>query len=196
MASLASRLSDLITAIGADIKALQNVTKDQYNASSANQTVAGNGEVYIAGSSIAIPQGKVKVGTVYRCKFDVVKTAAATAAPVITVKVGTAGAVGDTNRATLTFAAQTAVIDEGEFELEFVFRAAGASAVIQAMGSLLHRLVTTGLNATGVYTKVLNTGASFDVTGASLKIGVAVNPGASSSWTVSLVSAELVNLTP
>lgn len=196
MASLASRLSDLITAIGADIKALQSASYDLHNASSANQTVAGNGEVYIAGSNITIPTGKIKVGTKYRCKFDVVKTGAGIAAPVVTVKVGTNGSVADTNRATLTFAAQTGVIDEGEFELEFVFRASGASAVIQAMGSLLHRLVTTGLNVTAVYTKVLNTGGSFDITGAGLKIGVAVNPGASASWTVSLVEAELLNLTP
>lgn len=194
--SLQTRLSALITAIGADIKALQNRVEDQHNASSANQVVAGNAEAYLAGSLIAIPQGKIKVGTKYRCKFDVVKTAAGTAAPVITVKVGTNGTTADTNRATLTFAAQTGVIDEGEFELEFVFRVAGAAAVIQAMGSLLHRLVTTGLNVTGLYTKVLNTGAAFDVTGANLKIGVAVNPGASSSWTVSIVEAELINLTP
>lgn len=196
MASLISRLTDLITAIGADVKALQNRITDQYNASTTNQTVAGNSENYLAGSNIAIPTGKVKVGTMYRCKFNAVKTGAGTAAPVITVKVGTGAASTDTNRATLTFAAQTGVIDEGEFELEFAFRTAGATATIQATGSLLHRLVTTGFNITGIWTQVLNLGGSFDVTGANLKIGVAVNPGASASWTVSLVEAELINLTP
>lgn len=196
MASLQERLSTLITAIGVDIKALMSASYDLHNANTGNQTVAGNSEVYIAGSNISIPQGKVKIGTKYRVKFDVVKTNTGVAAPVITVKVGTAGSAADTNRATLTFAAQTGAIDEGEFECEFVFRVAGGSAVIQAMGTLLHRLVTTGLNATGVYTKVLNTGGSFDVTGANLKIGLAVNPGASASWTVSVVEAELLNLTP
>ncbi len=193
--SLQSRLSSLITAIGADIKALQ--TRDtSYNASSANQTVAGNGDVYITGSMIPVPQGKIKIGTKYRVKFNAVKTAAGTAAPTIKVLVGTNGSTSDTARATLTYASQTGAIDEGEFEVNCVFRAAGASAVIQALGSLLHRLITTGLNNTAVFTSVLNTGGSFDVTGASLKIGIAVNPGASASWTVSLVEAELVNLTP
>lgn len=193
--SLQTRLGSLITAIGADIKALQNRTYDQRNASVANQS-PGTGDTYITGSDVVIPQGKVKAGTTYRCKFNVVKTANATAAPVISVRVGTAGSTADTARATLTFAAQTGAIDEGVFEVECVFRAAGASAIIQALGRLVHRLVTTGLNVTAVNTVVLNTGASFDVTGAGLKIGLSVNAGSPASWTISLVSAELVNLTP
>lgn len=194
MASLATRLGELITAIGADIKALGNRV-DQHNGSTAAQSGI-SGDTYLAGSNVAIPQGKIKAGTKYRCKFNVVKTAAGTGAPVISVRVGTAASTADTARATLTFAAQTAVIDEGEFEVECVFRQAGATAIIQALGSLIHRLSTTGLNVTGLFTSVLNTGASFDVTGASLKIGLSVNAPNPSSWTVSLVSAELVNLTP
>lgn len=193
--SLQSRLSTLITAIGADIKALQNKVVDQHNASAANQTL-GTGDTYLTGSNVPIPQGKIKVGTKYRCKFNVVKTGAGVAAPVISIRVGTAASTADTARATLTYAAQTAVIDEGEIEVECVFRQAGATAIIQAIGNLIHRLVTTGLNVTGVFTSVLNTGASFDVTGASLKIGCSVNAGAASAWTVSLVEAELINLTP
>ena len=195
--SLQTRLEALVAAIGADIKALQSAagTKNQYNASVAAQ--AGiSGDVYLAGSSIAIPQGKIKVGTIYRCRFNVVKTGAGTGAPVISVRVGTAGAVGDGSRAALTFAAQTAVVDEGEFEVECAFRQAGGTAIIQAKGSLWHRLVTTGLNVTGVFTSVLNTGAPFDVTGANLKIGLSVNAPNPSSWTVSLVTAGLLNLAP
>lgn len=191
--SLETRLASLISSIGADIKKL---SADLFNASSASQTVAGNSDTYLAGSNIAIPQGKIKVGTKYRCRFNVVKTAAATAAPVISVRVGTAGTTADTARATLTFAAQTAVADEGWFDVECVFRQSGATSLIQAVGNLFHRLVTTGLNITGVFTSVLNTGAAFDATGANLKIGLSVNAGASSSWAISVVSAELVNLTP
>jgi hypothetical protein len=194
MASLATRISELITAIGADIKALQ--TRDtSYNASTSAQSGI-SGDTYLAGSSIAIPQGKIKAGTIYRCKFNVVKTAAGTGAPVISVRVGTAASTADTARATLTFAAQTAVVDEGIFEVDCVFRAAGASAVIQAIGRLIHRLATTGLNVTAINTIVLNTGASFDITGSNLKIDLSVNAPNPSSWTVSLVSAELINLTP
>lgn len=191
---LQDRLSALISAIGADIKALNNRVGDQHNASTANQTGFA-ADTYLAGSVINIPQGKVKVGTKYRVKFNVVKTAAGVAAPVVTCRVGTAGAIGDAARATLTFAAQTAVVDEGVFELEFDFRAAGASAVIQALGVIGHRLAATGLS-TSNNSVVINTGAAFDVSAANLKIGLSVNGGASAAWTVSLVSAELVNLTP
>lgn len=193
--SLQSRLADLITDIGADIKALQNKVTNVYNSNTVAQ-ILGTGDTYLAGSAISIPQGKIKVGTMYKCKFNVVKTAAGVAAPVINVRVGTLGTTADTSRATLTFAAQTGVIDEGIIEVICSFRAAGATAVMQALGNLIHRLVTTGLNVTAVNTVVLQTSGGFDVTGAGLKIGVSVNAGASSSWTVSLVSAELINLTP
>lgn len=193
--TLQERLSLLITAIGADIKTLMNRVTDQHNASSAAQTL-GTGDTYLTGSMISIPQGKIKVGTKYRVRFNVVKTAAGVAAPVITCRVGTAGTTADTARAALTFAAQTAAVDEGYFECDFIFRASGATAVIQALGNLWHRLTTTGLNVTAAFTSVLNTGAAFDVTGANLKIGVSVNAGASSAWTVSVASAELSNLTP
>lgn len=199
--SLQSRLADLITEIGLDINSLNFSiatllarTYDQRNASTANQTL-GTGDTYLAGSRILIPQGKVKVGTIYRCKFNVVKTAGGTQAPVISVRVGTAGTTADLARAALTFDTQTGVIDEGTFEVDCVFRAAGASAVIQALGRLAHRLITTGLSTVASNTFKLNTGASFDVNVNNLGIGLSVNAGASSAWTVSLVTAELVNLT-
>lgn len=190
MASLATRISDFITAMGSDIKYLRQTC---FNASTANQTGFA-ADTYLTGSNVAIPQGKIRAGTRYRCRFNVVKTGAGVAAPVINVRVGTAASTADTARATLTFAAQTGVVDEGTFEVDVVFRAAGATAVIQAMGQLWHRLVTTGLNVTAVFTQVLNTGASFDVTGANLQIGLSVNGGTSASWTVSLVRAEIENI--
>lgn len=197
--SLQTRLAALITAIGADIKALQQITN---NASTSSQSTFNNDQ-YLAGSSITIPTGKIKAGSVYRCRFNVVKTSAGTQAPVVTVRVGTNASTADTSRAALTFGVQTAAVDEGVFDIDCVFRTAGASATIQALGSLWHRNATfgaagasTGLNAASVYSQALNLGGSFDVTGANLKIGLSVNGGASSSWTVTLVTAELLNLTP
>lgn len=191
--SLQSRLSSLITALGADIKALQT-RRTSYNASSSDQT-GFSSDTYLAGSSVAIPTGKIKVGTIYKCRFNVVKTGAGTAAPVINVRVGTAGSTADTSRVSLTLTAQTGVIDEGEVDVDIVFRAAGASAVAQAFARLRHRLVSTGL-ATTSNTFVSGTSGSFDITGAGLIIGLSVNAGASAAWTISLVSAELRNLTP
>lgn len=199
MASLQSRISDLITAIGADIKALQAAspgTKDRYNASQANQTLSANVENSIAGSVVSIPQGKIQIGTVYRCSFDVAKTAAGTAAPIVVVKVGPNGGIADTARCTINMSAQTGVADEGKIEIECAFRVAGASAILQMVERLWHRLVTTGLSVTAVFTQFRVTSAAFDVTGTPLFISVVVNPGASAAWTVSMCSAELVNLAP
>lgn len=192
--SLQQRLSDLITAIGADVKALTVAvgTKDRYNASTANQTLPAS-DTYLLGSNVAIPQGKIKVGTKYRCKFNAVKTNAGTATPIVTIRIGTAGAIADTSRAVLTFAAQTNVVDEGVFEIEIVFRAAGASAIMQALGTIGHRLAATGFS-TANNSVVIATSAAFDITGANLQIGMSVNAGASSAWTISLVSADLFNL--
>jgi hypothetical protein len=79
----------MITAIGADIKALQ--TRDtNYNVSTSTPAAAFAADTYLAGSGLTIPAGKVKVGTIYRCKFNVAKTGAGTATPIITVRVGTA----------------------------------------------------------------------------------------------------------
>lgn len=193
MASLQSRILDLITAIGADIKGLRN--SSQYNASTADQTGFAS-DTYLAGSVVSIPQGKIKIGTKYRVRFNVVKTAAGVAAPVINVRIGTAGTTADASRAALTFAAQTAVVDEGEFEIEVVFRAAGAAAIIQAMGILGHRLAATGLSTSNNSVAVALSVAAFDATLANLKMGLSVNGGTSAAWTVNIVSADLVNLTP
>jgi hypothetical protein len=197
LASLATRLSDLITAIGADIKSLKARNYDAHAASTAAQSVTGNLDTYIAGSAVTIPAGKIQVGTKYRCKFNAVKTGAGTQAPVITIRMGTLGTTaGDAAITTLTYAAQTAVIDEGEIEVDVAFRTVGtATAVVQAIGNLLHRLVTTGLNVTATFTSVKNTSGTFNST-TPTKIGLSLNVGASGSWTLDLVEAEVLNLAP
>lgn len=194
--SLQTRLGALITAIGADIKTLQSRVGPPSSASIALQTIADTDQ-YVTGSAVAIPQGKIKAGTFYRCKLNVIKTAAGVVAPIFTVRVGIAGALSDTAVATLNgYSVQTGVADEGVFEFDCIFRQSGATAVIQTMYTLLHRRATTGLGITAAYTMFINTGGSFDVTGANLKIGVSANPGTSASWAVNVVTAELLNLTP
>lgn len=153
-------------------------------------------DTYLVGSSVPVPAGQLQAKAKYRCRFVVTKTAAGVATPIITVRYGTAGSVADAARCTLTFAAQTAVIDEGVFEVDVVFRTVGATttAVLQAVGVLAHRLSITGLSVdvTGVK---LSTSAGFDSTPAGSIIGLSVNGGAAAAWTIALVSAELVGLT-
>lgn len=196
--SLQTRLSELITAIGADIKALQassGKTPNQLNGSVSSQGL-GTTDAIVVGSVVPIPTGKLQPGTIYRVKLAVTKTAAGVATPIINVRVGTAGTTADASRATLTFAAQTAVADDGEFEVICVFRTvSNLNTILQALGKLTHRLVTTGLNVTATNTWIRQTTpAGFDGTAANLKISLSINPGASSSWTIDVVTAELLNL--
>lgn len=174
------------------LRAIIGLPRQVHNASTANQSGFA-ADTYLAGSACAIPNGLAKIATKYRCRFNVVKTAAGVAAPILNVRVGTAGTVADASRGTLTFSAQTAVVDEGVYEVECVFRVVGASAILQVLGWLKHRLSITGLGV-GVSEPEIATSAAFTTLTANLIIGVSVNGGTAAAWTVSLVSAELVNL--
>lgn len=161
------------------------------------QVVSGNTDTYLTNSDCAIPNGRLQAKTMYRLQFNVVKTGAGVAAPVLNLRVGTAGTTADSSRCAFTFAAQTAVIDEGMIEVWATFKSVGSgtSAVLSGLSRLSHRLVTTGLNVTAVNTFVINTGGGFDSTVSSLKIGASLNVGASGNWTISLLQADLLNLT-
>ncbi|MDI6788510.1 MAG: hypothetical protein QME51_09080, partial [Planctomycetota bacterium] len=163
-----------------------------YNQSVASQAGFAT-DTYLTGSSIAIPSGSLKVGTRYYLVFDVSKTAAGTATPIIYVRFGINGTTADAARLTFTFLAGTAVADIGRFTVYVTFRTVGASTVMQGSAQCTHRLSTTGLqNQPGTTLQV--TSADFDSTVANSIIGVSVNGGASAAWTVQLVQAKLENL--
>lgn len=165
-----------------------------YNAAVAAVAGAFAADTYLVGSSIAIPAGRLQAKTQYRCRFDVVKTAAGTATPIINIRFGTGGTTADTSRGALTFQAQTGAVDEGTYEIFATFRTVGSgtSAVLHTVGQLRHTLAATGLGV-GSEAEVATSGG-FDSTVASSIIGLSVNGGASASWTISNVQAELVNL--
>lgn len=165
-----------------------------FNASVSTPGAGFAADTYLVGSSIAVPAG-LQAKSMYRCKFSVSKTGAGVATPIINLRFGTAGTTADTSRGTLTFAAQTAVADEGLFEVFATFRTVGSgtAAVIQSVGTLVHRLSITGLS-TDVSGMKTATSGGFDSTVASSIIGLSVNGGASAAWTIALVQAELFNL--
>jgi hypothetical protein len=195
MASLQSRIADLITAIGTDVKTLRTTC----TSSTAAQTL-GTSDTYLAGSSPpAFPAGKIQAGTWYRAKFDMTKTAAGTAIATMTVRMGTLGSTSDAAIATFTFpSAQTAAVDNGSFEVVVNFRSAGSgtSAVIEAIGYILRTNTTTGFLSTSglqVMTPARVTSAGFDSTTVT-RIGLSINAGASSAWTTQAVQSEVKNL--
>ena len=166
-----------------------------HNASISTPAAGFAADTYLVGSSIAIPNKLLQAKTKYRCRFSVSKTGAGVATPIVNVRIGTLGTTADASRGILTFAVQTAVVDEGMFDIEAIFRAVGAgtTAVLQSCGVLAHRLSITGLS-TDVAGMKLVTSAGFDSTVVNSIIGLSVNGGASAAWTIAVVSAELVNL--
>jgi hypothetical protein len=167
---------------------------DLPNGSSAQQTgFASN--TYLAGSVITVNAGDFKVGSTYRCMFDMAKTTAGSAAPVITIYIGTNGSTADTAAQTITWAAATGVADTGMFEVWVNFRAVGASATIASVGKCAHNLAATGLTSTGaagVGVVSNSTSSTFNSTAAT-KIGVAFNGGASYVGTNNICQAYYSN---
>ena len=164
-----------------------------YNQNTAAQGPGFATDTYLTGSNISIPDNGLKAGTRYHLVFDVSKTAAGIAAPVVTVRFGTNGSTADTARLTFTFLAQTAVADIGTIEMWLTFRTVGASTVSSGVAQLRHRLSITGLQNLVSPTLQVTSGA-FDSTVSGSIIGVSVNAGASAAWTVQTVQAELENL--
>lgn len=162
-----------------------------YDNSTGTQSIPANTVTYITDSHIST--ASIKAGTVITWNISVTKTAAGTAAPIWTVKFGTAISTADTTILTFTGAAQTAVIDTGMITIQCIFRTVGSgtSAVLVGHYSLVHQLDQTGLSTGGG--GAFATSAGFNSTTASAFLGVAVNSGASAVWTVNQVFVKLEN---
>lgn len=179
-----------------DSGAVNTIVPRLRNASIASQSPFSS-DTYLTGSSIALgpSPSPLQANTVYRCLFDVTKTAAGTATPIITVRFGTNGTITDAALFTFTFNAQTAVVDTGMFDIKLTFRAVGTTdATIQGVAILNHNLSITGLSSVNPHgwQQVIVTSGVFDSTVVNSTIGLSVNGGASAAWTVSLVQTDLL----
>lgn len=165
-------------------------------ASLKNQSLASvtgyASDTYVVGSGISLGAFLPRAGMRYHCVFDVTKTAAGVATPILVLRFGTAGTTSDAAICTFTFNAQTAVVDNGVIELFATFRAVGASAAVQGMATLRHNLAVTGLGSVNPagWQQVLVTSSTFNSAVANSIVGVSVNGGASAAWTTTLVQAE------
>lgn len=153
-------------------------------------------DTYLAGSAVKFPLGRKPVaGAAYHARFDMVKTAAGTATPILILRFGTAGTVADAAILTFTFSAGTAAADSGVFELWAHWRTVGTAGVMVGVCTLNHALAATGLTSggTGGQEQKSVVSAAFDSTVAASFIGLSFNGGASFSGTTSLVEAEMRN---
>lgn len=199
-----SALTNYPVPIGADIGVIvdttnsitKGITMAQQHFEYANQSVSSQtpfaSDTYLTGSNIPIPAGGPYVGTKFRLIFDVTKTAAGTATPIITVRIGTLGTTADAAILVFTFGAGTAAIDVGQFIIDCVFRTVGSgtSAVLEGTAQLISNLTTTGIS-NAVKVKAV-TSAGFNSTTASSIIGASYNGGASAAHTIQLVRSELM----
>ncbi len=148
-------------------------------------------DTYVTGSRLVLPSFGFQAGTRIRWRFSLSKTGAGVATPIYNVRIGTAGAIGDTARWTHTGVAQTAITETGWFELNLILRNVGAAGVLQ--GSLVVAR-TGGVAATGLAAVPVAqvTSAGFDTSWASgLGIGISINAGASAAWTITQVQADI-----
>lgn len=169
------------------------VSKMQYASNgSSSQATGFAADTYVAGSVITVNAGDFTAGAQYHCRFDMTKTGAGTATPIITIRIGTAGTTADTAAQTITFAAGTAVADTGMFDVYVNFRAVGASATIASVGKCAHGLAATGLTSTGAagVGVISNTTSSTFSSTAATKIGISFNGGTSFSGTCNIVQAD------
>ena len=164
------------------------------NASVADQTINANSSALLTGSVIAIPVGKLRVGTILRWRIALTKTASGTAANTFIVRLGTAGTISDAAILTFNLPIGTAVVDAGQVEILVTIRGPlGASCIAQGQLTLIHNLSATGLST--VPCVVLNTTSSgFTSTTANLFASVSCTTAVSTVLTFQLVQAEAINV--
>src|SRR6266496_577815 len=81
----------------------------------ASQAPAAATDTYITNSGLLIPSFGMQVGQMYQWIIQLSKTAAGTAAAILTIRIGSNQTTADTSRLALTQAtAQAAVVDSGQ----------------------------------------------------------------------------------
>jgi hypothetical protein len=159
--------------------------------SSSNQT-GFNVDQYLQGSNVTYAANQWATTGFYHCQFDMAKTAAGTAGPVITVRAGTAGTIADAAALTFTFAAGTAVADTAIIDVYLNIRNIGASGNVTGSCKIAHSLAATGLTSTGASGNGILTATgtgTFNSTTAN-QMGVSFNGGTSFSGTSVLTQSE------
>lgn len=165
-----------------------------YNQSVSTPGAGFSSDTYLVGSRIANVNLPI-IGTRYHILFDVTKTAAGTATPIIAVRYGTGGTTSDTALLTFTFGNGTAATDKGTFELWIHFRTVGSgtSAVITGICKNNHDGSTAGIQNLSEVVTLVAVSSGFNSTPANSGIGISVNGGTSAAWTITTVQSEYEN---
>lgn len=170
-----------------------------HNAAIAAQGAGFSSDTYVTNSDILIPSFGFQAKTVFHWMISASKSAAGTATPVYSLRIGTNRSTADTARLQLTGPAQTAIADIGTLHILVTVRTVAASGVIQGTAWWDHRGTAASTTVGGVgfandgTGHVEGTSAGFDnsALGASY-IGLSIDGGASAAWTLTQVFAEAI----
>ena len=156
--------------------------------SSTADVVATGADTYLVG----VPLLSLAMFAEMQVRFEayMTKTAASTATPIWTIRIGTAGTVADAAIVTFTGPAQTAAADIGLVEISGVLRNVGAAGILAAGLSLTHDLAITGFASQGNVVRQ-TTSSGFVTTTAGLVVGLSCNPGAAGVFTHQMVTGTL-----
>lgn len=164
------------------------------NFSTTSQVLTAATRTYLTGSKIAVPVGKLQIGTSFVWQFDITKTAAGIAASTFDIAIGTAGTTADTARLSFTKPGGSAVIDTGIVKISCLIRGPlSASGIAVGIFEMTHNLAATG-HALVPCVTLMAVSAAFDVTTANLQVGVCATTGASDAITIQMVTADAMNL--
>lgn len=115
------------------------------NQAVADQTINAGLSALLVGSVLAIPSTKLRIGTIFRFRISVSKTAAGTAGNTFIFRLGTAGTIADPAILTFTLPVGTAVVDQADIEIIVVIRGPlTASCIAQGLFTMVHNLQITG----------------------------------------------------
>ena len=167
------------------------------NAAIASQGAGFSSDTYVTNSDLTIPVFGFQAKTNFLWRISASKTAASTATPAYAIRIGSNKTTADTARLTLTGPAQTAVADIGTLYIMVTVQSVGASGVIQGTAWWNHRGTAANTTTQGVgfandgTGHVEGTSAGFDNSAlGGQSIGLSINGGTSSSWTLTQCIAE------
>jgi hypothetical protein len=164
------------------------------NNAAASQTL-GTGNTFVTNSGILIPSFGMQVGQLYRWMISLSKTAAGTAAAVIAISTGANQSTADTIQLTFTQAAaeaQSALVASAILIVLAQVRTVGVSGVLAGgFGFTQTYQATAGNLAFGGGNDAVSAGFANNAL-AGQYVGLQINAGASSAWTITAVAAELI----
>lgn len=164
------------------------------NASVADQTINAATSALLTGSVVAMPVGKLRIGTMLRYRLGLSKTAAGTAANTFIFRLGTNGTIADAAILTFTLPVGTAVVDVGDIDICVTIRGPlSASCIAQGRLTMVHNLSATGLAT--IPCVVLNVlSGVFNATTAGLFASLSCTTAASTVLTFQQVQSEALNV--